>query len=86
MYALNSMRIEKGYRAWKGDLSTDYTLLEGGTGALRQVRQSAGLPGQGRACCVRESKSGRKKGFVTMTIDDECAFRCAVHVDDMEGR
>jgi glycine cleavage system aminomethyltransferase T len=22
--------IEKGYRAWKGDLSTDYSLLEGG--------------------------------------------------------
>ncbi|MGB0799072.1 MAG: GcvT family protein, partial [Planktomarina sp.] len=30
MYALNSMRLEKGYRAWKGDLSTDYTCLEGG--------------------------------------------------------
>jgi dimethylglycine dehydrogenase len=30
MKALNAMRIEKGYRAWKGDLSTDYSLLEGG--------------------------------------------------------
>ena len=30
MYALNSMRLEKGYRAWKGDLSTDYTVLQGG--------------------------------------------------------
>ncbi len=30
MWALNSLRIEKGYRAWKGDLSTDYTLYEGG--------------------------------------------------------
>jgi dimethylglycine dehydrogenase len=30
MKALNSLRIEKGYRAWKGDLSTDYSLLEGG--------------------------------------------------------
>jgi len=30
MYALNSLRLEKGYRAWKGDLSTDYSLLEGG--------------------------------------------------------
>ena len=27
MFALNSLRIEKGYRAWKGDLSTDYSLL-----------------------------------------------------------
>jgi len=30
MYALNSLRLEKGYRAWKGDLSTDYTILQGG--------------------------------------------------------
>ncbi|MEC8154762.1 MAG: FAD-dependent oxidoreductase, partial [Pseudomonadota bacterium] len=30
MFALDSMRIEKGYRAWKGDLSTDYSLLEAG--------------------------------------------------------
>ena len=30
MFALNSLRIEKGYRAWKGDLSTDYTILQGG--------------------------------------------------------
>ena len=30
MWALNSLRLEKGYRAWKGDLSTDYSLLEGG--------------------------------------------------------
>ncbi|MEZ5911418.1 MAG: hypothetical protein R3D84_03620 [Paracoccaceae bacterium] len=30
MWALNPLRIEKGYRAWKGDLSTDYSLLEGG--------------------------------------------------------
>ena len=28
MFALNSLRIEKGYRAWKGDLSTDYTVLQ----------------------------------------------------------
>ena len=30
MFALDSLRLEKGYRAWKGDLSTDYSLLEGG--------------------------------------------------------
>ena len=27
MFALNSLRLEKGYRAWKGDFSTDYTVL-----------------------------------------------------------
>ena len=30
MFALDSLRLEKGYRAWKGDLSTDYTVLQGG--------------------------------------------------------
>lgn len=36
MYALNSMRIEKGYLAWKGDLSSDYTLPE--LGLTRFIR------------------------------------------------
>ena len=44
MYALNALRLEKGYRAWKGDLSTDYSLLEGGW-PFREARQAAGLPG-----------------------------------------
>ena len=30
MFALDSLRLEKGYRAWKGDLSIDYTVLQGG--------------------------------------------------------
>ena len=30
MYALDRMRLEKGYRAWKQDLSTDYSLMEAG--------------------------------------------------------
>ncbi|MEM7240189.1 MAG: FAD-dependent oxidoreductase, partial [Pseudomonadota bacterium] len=32
MFALDSMRLEKGYRTWKGDLSTDYTLYQAGLG------------------------------------------------------
>lgn len=30
MYAMDSLRIEKGYKSWKQDLTTDYTLLEAG--------------------------------------------------------
>ena len=47
MYALNSLRIEKGYRTWKGDLSTDYTLLEGGVERFIQLRQAPRFPRQG---------------------------------------
>ena len=46
MYALNSMRIEKGYRAWKGDLSTDYTLLEGGMERFVKFDKPQDFPGK----------------------------------------
>jgi dimethylglycine dehydrogenase len=66
MYALNSLRIEKGYRAWKGDLSTDYSLLEGGLD--RFVRfDKPDFPG--RAALLDEKQKGVKKRFVTLTVD-----------------
>ncbi|TPK50708.1 MULTISPECIES: FAD-dependent oxidoreductase [unclassified Mesorhizobium] len=34
IYALNAMRLEKGYRAWGADLTTERTPLEAGLGAL----------------------------------------------------
>ncbi|MGB7316362.1 MAG: FAD-dependent oxidoreductase [Planktotalea sp.] len=72
MYALNSMRIEKGYRAWKGDLSTDYTLLEGGHERFIKFDKPQDFPG--KAALLSEKQAGRKKGFVTLTIDDACEF------------
>ena len=72
MYALNSMRIEKGYRAWKGDLSTDYTLLEGGHERFIKFDKPQDFPG--KAALLSEKQAGRKKGFVTMIIDDACAI------------
>ena len=72
MYALNSLRIEKGYRAWKGDLSTDYSLLEGGLDRFINFNKEQDFPG--KAALLREKQAGRKKGFVTMTIDDDCIF------------
>ena len=46
MYALNSMRIEKGYRTWKGDLSTDYTLLEGGLNRFLRLNKEQDFIGK----------------------------------------
>ncbi|WP_281980875.1 GcvT family protein [Thalassorhabdomicrobium marinisediminis] len=67
MYALNSMRIEKGYRAWKGDLSTDYTLLEGGLDRFVKLDKPQDFPG--KATLQAEAQQGRKKGFVTLEIE-----------------
>ncbi len=67
MYALNSLRIEKGYRAWKGDLSTDYTLLEGGH--ERFVKFDKPQDFVGKAALMSEKQQGRKKAFSTLIID-----------------
>ncbi|MEY1554152.1 FAD-dependent oxidoreductase [Yoonia sp. R2331] len=65
MYALNSLRIEKGYRAWKGDLSTDYSLLEGGL--ERFIKLDKDFPG--KAAIQAEQQQGVAKRFVTLTLD-----------------
>ncbi|CAD0186115.1 Aminomethyltransferase [Ruegeria sp. THAF57] len=67
MYALNSLRIEKGYRAWKGDLSTDYSLLEGGLERFVKLDKPQDFPG--KAAILNEKQQGVKKSFVTLTVE-----------------
>ena len=67
MYALNSLRLEKGYRAWKGDLSTDYSLLEGGLDRFVKLDKPQDFPG--KTALLNEKQQGVKKRFVTLTVD-----------------
>ena len=67
MWALNSLRIEKGYRAWKGDLSTDYSLLEGGLDRFVKLDKEVDFPG--KAAMLAEKQQGVAKRFVTLTVD-----------------
>src|SRR6056297_200652 len=67
MYALNSLRIEKGYRAWKGDLSTDYSMLEGGL--ERFVKFDKPQEFTGKATLLTEKQQGRQKAFVQLVVD-----------------
>ena len=69
MYALDSMRIEKGYRTWKGDLSSDYTLLEGGIERFMRLNKEQDFPG--KAALQAEKQQGPKKGFVTLIVEAE---------------
>ena len=66
MFALNSLRIEKGYRAWKGDLSTDYTVLQGG---LERFVDWSKPEFRGRAALAAEKQAGVSKRFVTLRVD-----------------
>ncbi len=67
MYALNSLRIEKGYRAWKGDLSTDYSLFEGGLDRFVKLGKQADFVG--KTALANERQQGSKKGFVTLIVE-----------------
>lgn len=65
MKALNSLRIEKAYRAWKGDLSTDYSLLQGGL--ARFIDWSKDFPG--KVALDRERQRGPARRFTVLTVD-----------------
>ncbi len=67
MWALDSLRIEKGYRTWKGDLSTDYTLLQGGLERFVKFDKPQDFPG--KAALMSEKQQGRTKAFVSMIVD-----------------
>ncbi len=65
MWALNALRAEKGYRAWKGDLSTDYTMLQAGLG--RFIDWEKEFPG--KAALLAEREAGPSKRFVVLTLE-----------------
>lgn len=71
MYALNSLRIEKGYRAWKGDLSTDYSMLE--AGLERFVKFDKPQDFAGKAALLAEKQRGRAKAFVPLIVEARAA-------------
>ena len=70
MFALDSLRIEKGYRAWKGDLSTDYTVLQGGLDRFVKWEKP---DFKGKAALLAEKQRGVTKRFVMLVVDaGEC--------------
>ncbi len=66
MFALDSLRVEKGYRAWKGDLSTDYSLLESGLERFIKFDKKEVFPG--KQSLLSEKQRGSVKKFVSMII------------------
>ena len=67
MLAMDSMRLEKGYRAWKADLTSDYTMLESGLGRWVNLKKDDFV---GKAALQAEHQAGAKQTFITLTLDD----------------
>ena len=65
MFALNSLRVEKGYRTWKGDLSTDYTVLQGGLDRFIDWQKPEF---RGKQALAAEQQRGVTKRFCTLII------------------
>ena len=67
MWALNSLRMEKGYRSWKGDLSSDYSMFEGGLDRFIKLDKTEDFTG--KAALLNEKQQGIKKRFVMLIVD-----------------
>ncbi|MFT5112417.1 MAG: sarcosine dehydrogenase [Parasphingorhabdus sp.] len=67
--AIESLRLEKGYRAWGADIGPDYTPLEAGLGWA--VDLSCDRQFIGRAAIVEQKQKPLARRLACFTIDDE---------------
>jgi 4-methylaminobutanoate oxidase (formaldehyde-forming) len=66
--AIESLRLEKGYRAWGADIGPDHTPLEAGLGwAVKLARPIAFL---GREALEKQANEPLKKVLACFTVDD----------------
>src|SRR5690606_7967406 len=67
--AIESLRLEKGYRAWGADIGPDYTPLEAGLGFA--VKLGGQQPFLGREALERQRAQGLSKLLVCLTVAPE---------------
>jgi sarcosine dehydrogenase len=65
--AIESLRLEKGYRAWGADIGPDHTPLEAGLGFAVKLRSEQ--PFLGRESLERQRAEGLKKRLTCFTVD-----------------
>ncbi|HJP07934.1 MAG: FAD-dependent oxidoreductase [Acidiferrobacteraceae bacterium] len=66
--AIESLRLEKGYRAWGSDLSADHTPLEAGLGWA--VKLESDIDFLGKAALMQQQSEGLKKQLACFTVED----------------
>lgn len=67
-YAINALRLEKGYRAWPAELSPDYTPLE--AGLLFACKLKTDIPFLGRAALEQQMKHGAERTLVSVVLEN----------------
>jgi 4-methylaminobutanoate oxidase (formaldehyde-forming) len=67
-YALESLRLEKAFRAWGAELTPDYTPFEAGLGFAVSFEKST--PFIGSEALLRQKREGVKRRLVQFVLDD----------------
>ena len=67
--AIETLRLEKGYRAWSSDIGPDHTPDEAGLGWA--VKMKSNIPFKGREAVQTQRDSGVKKIMATFTCDGD---------------
>jgi 4-methylaminobutanoate oxidase (formaldehyde-forming) len=65
--AIESCRLEKGYRAWGSDIGADHTPLESGLGWA--VKLKTDIAFKGRAAMEAQASGGVRKMLAAFTVD-----------------
>ena len=66
--AFESLRVEKGYRLWGNELSTEYTPYESGIGFAVKLNKGDFI---GRDALIEHNRAGLKKILTCMTLDKQ---------------
>ena len=78
LYAMESLRLEKCYRSWKADLTSEYTPF---TASLeRFVRLDKAADFIGREALREQASAGPKERFVPLLVDAQDADAAAVSI------
>ena len=65
-YAIDSLRLEKGYRAWGRDLTPDVTPRE--AGLMSFVKMDSGIDFRGRAALAEQAEAPLRQQLVDFVV------------------
>ncbi|MFH2130369.1 MAG: FAD-dependent oxidoreductase [bacterium] len=90
MQAVNSLRLETGYRHWESDITPDDTPYEAGLGFAVKLDKGDFI---GRDALIRQKETGMTQRLVMFTLDDphpllfgnEPIFRNGAHVGELSS-
>lgn len=86
MYAMESMRLEKCYRAWKVELDSEYSPLRSGLNRFVNLKKDDFI---GKQAIIEEQEKGLPDVFASLIIDDQihdAIYGCTIyHGDEKVG-